>query len=62
MFWYISVEPDITRLFNMVTGKNVILEAIFQKILDNAKSKVVISLCVSKNWTLQLVNFDVQEM
>jgi hypothetical protein len=29
MFWYVGVEPDVLRLFNLFVSKNTILKCIF---------------------------------
>jgi hypothetical protein len=32
-----GIEPDISRLFDTLTGKSIVKNSIFQYVLDNAK-------------------------
>jgi hypothetical protein len=48
-----GIELDILRPFNMLTGKSIIKNSIFQYILDNVKAKVIILLSVCKDRSLK---------
>ena len=48
MFRHISIQPDITGFLNPIAGENLILKSIFQDILYNTESQVVISLRIGE--------------
>jgi hypothetical protein len=48
-----GIEPDISRLFDTLTGKSIVKNSIFQYVLDNAKAKVIIPLGVCEDRSLK---------
>lgn len=49
----IGIELDILGPFNMLTGKSIIKNSIFQYILDNVRAKVIIPLSICKDRSLK---------
>jgi len=45
----ITLKPDVARVPDMFTIKDIILECIFQHVLDDAKSQIVVSFRVGEN-------------
>jgi hypothetical protein len=49
MFWHLREVPNISRAFDVLAGKGIIKEGVFDNILDNTKSQVIIALGVGVN-------------
>jgi hypothetical protein len=47
----IRIAPDISRFLDVLTGKRIIKKSVFQNVLDDAEAKVIIPLCICKDWS-----------
>jgi len=51
IFWYLCPVPNIPRIFDIGTIKNIIFENEYKNILNNTKTKIVIPLSIYKDRT-----------
>lgn len=49
MLWHLREVPNISRAFDVLAGKGIIKEGVFDNILDNTKPQVIVALGVGVN-------------